>query len=328
MIVKPESMTFADKKVRMLVAGYPGIGKTTLALSAPKPLYIDVDLSAERINREVLDLAVGVTQPKDYKELKADLGMGGNAEAAKEALADVETIVIDTGGKLLTIMGQYGLTLDPKYGQRDGSLSLKGYGWLGKEFQRFLDHIIYKLDKHVVIVFHTVEEKDGDETRLRIKAEGSTKNNVWEVMDLGGFMEMRGKDRVIGFSNCERYFAKGTRSIHGTMVIPELQPGMKNDFITRLFTAYNESSAAEAAQAAQERKEYDKAIAMGRTILDGVQDAESANNSMKEFKGITHALTSEKELGAMWNARIKDLGLIYDKAQKKYTQVPEEKEAE
>lgn len=328
MIIKPESMTFADKKVRMLIAGYPGIGKTTLALSAPKPLYIDVDLSAERINREVLDLAVGVTQPKDYKELKADLGMTGSAEAAKQALADVETIVIDTGGKLLTIMGQYGLTINPKYGQTDGSLSLKGYGWLGKEFQRFLDHIIYTLDKHVVVVFHTVEEKDGDETRLRIKAEGSTKNNVWEVMDLGGFMEMRGNDRVIGFSNCERYFAKGTRSIHGVMAIPELKPGDKNDFLTKLFAQYNASSAAEAAQAAQERKEYDKAMAMGRTILDGVQDAESANKAMEEFKGITHALTSKKELGAMWNARIKDLGLVYDKAQKKYTQVPEEKEAE
>lgn len=333
MILKPSEMTFSDKKVRMLIAGFPGIGKTTLALSAPKPLYIDVDLSAERIERSVLDMAVGVTQPKDYKELKADLGMGmaGNAaEVAKRELADVETIVIDTGGKLLTIMGQYGLTLDPKYGQRDGSLSLKGYGWLGKEFQRFLDHIIYNLDKHVVIVFHTVEEKDGDETRLRIKAEGSTKNNVWEVMDLGGFMEMRGKDRVIGFSNCERYFAKGTKSVHGVYTIPELRPGDKNDFLAKLFAEYNASSAAEAAQAAQERKEYDKAMAMGRTILDGIQDAESANSAMAEFKAITHALTSQKELGAAWNAKIKELSLFYDKAAKQYvTDVHlEEEEAE
>ena len=299
---------------------------TTLALSAPKPLYIDVDLSAERIERSVLDLAVGVTQPKDYKELKTDLGMSGSVERAREELADVETIVIDTGGKLLTIMGQYGLTLDPKYGQRDGSLSLKGYGWLGKEFQRFLDHIIYNLDKHVVIVFHTVEEKDGDETRLRIKAEGSTKNNVWEVMDLGGFMEMRGQDRVIGFSNCERYFAKGTKSVHGVYTIPELKPGDKNDFLTRLFADYNAGSAAEAAQAAQERKAYDKAMAMGASILDSVQDAESANSAMPDFKAITHALTSQKELGAAWNARIKELGLVYDKALGKYAPAPPKEE--
>ena len=30
----------------------------------------------------------------------------------------------------------------------------------------------------------------------------------WEPMDLGGFVEMYGNDRTIGFSNCEKYFAK------------------------------------------------------------------------------------------------------------------------
>ena len=204
MIVKPETLTFADKKIRMLIAGYPGIGKTTLALSAPKPLYIDVDLSAERINRDVLNMAAGITQPRDYDELRKDLGIGCSdveLNIVRQNLSPYETIVIDTGGKLLTIMGQYGKKIEPKYGQRDGSLSLKGYGWLGKEFQRFLDHCIYVLDKHIVIVFHTVEDKDGDDTKLRIKAEGSSKNSVWEVMDLGGFMEMRGNARTIGFSN-------------------------------------------------------------------------------------------------------------------------------
>ena len=36
MIRKPEEiMNNGDKKVRLLIAGYPGIGKSTLALSAP-----------------------------------------------------------------------------------------------------------------------------------------------------------------------------------------------------------------------------------------------------------------------------------------------------
>ena len=142
MIIKPEKLTFADKKVRILIAGFPGIGKTTLALSSPDPLYVDVDLSAERINREVLNLAKGITQPRDYKELRQDLGLGCTEmelQAVRNSLADYKTIVVDTGGKLLAIMGQYGMRIDPKYGRKDGSLSLQGYGWLGKEFQRFLD---------------------------------------------------------------------------------------------------------------------------------------------------------------------------------------------
>jgi len=327
MILKPETMTFADKKIRMLIAGFPGIGKTTLALSAPKPLYIDVDLSAERINREVLNLAAGVTQPRDYDELRQDLGMGCSdleLQAAKNALAAYETIVIDTGGKLLTIMGQYGKKIEPKYGQRDGSLSLKGYGWLGKEFQRFMDHCIYELDKHIVIVFHAVEEKDGDDTKLRIKAEGSSKNNVWEVMDLGGFMEMRGNARTIGFSNCERYFAKGTRGIHGVMTVPELTAGKPNDFLTRLFTEYNAISAKEAEKAAEDQVAYEAAMAEGQEIINSIVDADSANAAMTRYKAINHALTSNRELSPIWNAKIKSLGLFYDKVLKRYTPAPPE----
>jgi hypothetical protein len=329
MIVKPESMTFADKKIRMLIAGFPGIGKTTLALSAPKPLYIDVDLSAERINREVLNMAEGITQPRDYEELRKDLGIGANdmeLQAVKRDLRDFETIVVDTGGKLLTIMGQYGRKIEPKYGQRDGSLSLKGYGWLGKEFQRFLDHCIHELDKHIVIIFHTVEEKDGDDTKLRIKAEGSSRNNVWEVMDLGGFMEMRGNTRTIGFSNCERYFAKGVHGIQGVMAIPELAPGVKNDFLTRLFEQYKKVLEEEAKRTAEEKARYEAVMEEAHRIIDGLKDADSANAAMPMFKDLHHALTSAKETGNMWNAKIKELGLIYDKVLGKYT--PKEKEAE
>ena len=322
MIVKPESMTFADKKIRMLIAGYPGIGKTTLALSAPAPLYIDVDLSAERIDRNVLNMAKGVTQPRDYEELRADLGVGCSdmeLQAVRNALADYQTIVIDTGGKLLALMGQYGMKTEPKYRKRDGSLSLQGYGWLGKEFQRFLDHCIYQLDKHIVIIFHTVEEKDGDDTKLRIKAEGSSKNSVWEVMDLGGFMEMRGNIRTIGFSNCERYFAKGTRGVHGVMQIPELAPGVPNDFLTKLFTQYNAVSAAESEKAAAEKKASEAVMAAGRSLIESVTDLATANEALPGFQSLPEALTAKRELRAEWNAKCKSLGLFYDKVLGKYT---------
>ena len=321
MIVKPETMTFADKKIRMLIAGYPGIGKTTLALSAPKPLYIDVDLSAERIDRNVLNMAAGVTQPRDYDELRKDLGIGASdleLQAVKRNLADYQTIVIDTGGKLLTIMGQYGRSIEPKYGQRDGSLSLKGYGWLGKEFQRFLDHCIYQLDKHIVIIFHTVEDKDGDDTKLRIKAEGSSKNSVWEVMDLGGFMEMRGNARTIGFSNCERYFAKGTRGVNGVMTIPELKPGTKNDFLTKLFERYNAVSEHEAEEAAASKEAYDAAMKKGREIVETITDAESANAAVSQIAAIKHALTSGPELRVLVSEKTKSLGLVFDREAKLY----------
>ena len=50
MIKKPAEMINETNKFRVLIAGYPGIGKTTLGLSAPKPLLIDVDFGINRVH--------------------------------------------------------------------------------------------------------------------------------------------------------------------------------------------------------------------------------------------------------------------------------------
>ncbi len=313
MIRNPNEIQEGAKKIRMLIAGYPGIGKSTLALSAPNPLHIDVDFGIDRIEPRYRKPYI---QPKSYDEILEDL--------TPLNVKDFDTLVFDTGGKLISLMSQWAIKKDVKYGQRDGSLSLKGYGFIGREFQRLMDYCFYELDKHIVVVFHAIEEKDGDNTRLRIKVEGQTKNNVWEPMDLGGFVEIQGNNRTIGFSNCERYFAKGTRGIHGVWQVPELGPDKPNDFLTRLFAQYNALSAAEVAQNEKEQEAYEAAMAEGQEIVAGITDADSANAAMSKIKAVNHALTSKKEVNAAFNAKIKELGLFYDKVLKKYTPAPPE----
>lgn len=313
MIQKATNVNTADKKIRILIAGYPGIGKSTLALSAPKPLHIDVDFGIDRIEPRYRRDYI---QPKSYEEILEDL--------KPENLADYDTLVFDTGGKLISLMSLWAIKQNDKYGQRDGSLSLKGYGFVGKEFQRLIDYCFYELKKHIVMVFHAVEDKDGDNTRLRIKVEGQTKNNVWETQDLGGFVEMIGNDRTIGFSNCERYFAKGTRGVHGVIKIPALTPTSANDFLTKLFEQYNAKSADEVAQAAEQKNIYDQAIEAVQTLIQTVTDAETATAAAPYLKNIKHALTSEREVAIAWNQHIKNLGLFYDKVLKEYTPAPEE----
>lgn len=315
MIRNPNEIQEGAKKIRMLIAGYPGIGKSTLALSAPNPLHIDVDFGIDRIEPRYRKPYI---QPKSYDEILEDL--------TPLNVKDFDTLVFDTGGKLISLMSQWAIKKDVKYGQRDGSLSLKGYGFIGREFQRLMDYCFYELDKHIVVVFHAIEEKDGDNTRLRIKVEGQTKNNVWEPMDLGGFVEIQGNNRTIGFSNCERYFAKGTRGIHGVWQVPELGPDKPNDFLTRLFAQYNALSAAEVAQNVEEQEAYEAAMAEGQEIVAGITDADSATAAMSKIKAVKHALTSKKEVNAAFNAKIKELGLFYDKVLKKYTPAPAEGE--
>lgn len=307
MIRNPNEILDTAKKIRILIAGYPGIGKTSLALSAPKPLHIDVDFGIDRVEPRYRKPYI---QPKSYDEILEDL--------KPENVRDFETLVFDTGGKLISLIGLWAIKQDPKNGKRDGSLSLQGYGAVGREFVRLMDYCFYELDKHIVIVFHATEEKDGDNTRLRIKVEGQTKNNVWEPMDLGGFVEMYGNDRTIGFSNCERYFAKGTRGISGIRKIPVLTEKSANDFLTKLFEEYNAISAKEVEKNNSDQKAYEEAMIAGTKIINSITNAETANAAMAPFKEVKHALTSQKELSAMWNDKIKECGLEFDRDSMQY----------
>ena len=52
MIVTPENMSFDTKKFSMILYGSPGVGKTTLALSAPDPILIDFDRGMSRVRTQ------------------------------------------------------------------------------------------------------------------------------------------------------------------------------------------------------------------------------------------------------------------------------------
>ncbi|MDF2984928.1 MAG: hypothetical protein K0R50_438 [Eubacterium sp.] len=316
MIRNPNEISEGKKKIRILIAGYPGIGKSTLALSAPNPLHIDVDFGIDRIEPRYRKPYI---QPQTYDEILEDL--------TPENTKDFDSLVFDTGGKLISLMGLWAMKKDIKNGKRDGSLSLQGYGAVGREFVRLMDYCFYELKKHIIVIFHAIEEKDGDNTRLRIKVEGQTKNNVWEPMDLGGFVEIFGNERTIGFSNCEKYFAKGTRGIKGVIKVPELTPTNANDFLTKLFKQYNTLAAKEVEDGAQELAAYDAAMAEYAAISETVIDAKTANAAMPKIKAIKHALTSEKEIGADFKAKMAELKLIFDQAKKKYVPALEDKEA-
>lgn len=306
MIKKPSEMINETNKFRVLIAGYPGIGKTTLGLSAPKPLLIDVDFG---INRVMASARKDFIQPNTYDELLNDL---------KGDLSDYETIVIDTGGKLLELMKAYVIKNDIKNAKKDGTLSLQGYGAVGREFTRFMNYIYFELRKHCVIIFHAVEEKQDEETKLRILVEGSTKNTVWQNVELGGFIEMRGDKKTIGFNNCERYFAKSSFGIKGIYPIPELDGKIQNDFLTKLFEQANKNIQEESKIFETERKECEELVNKYSEIIS-TMTVENVNEIMEQIKSIdNHILTSEKEIKDHFKKKIEELNLVWNKETKQY----------
>lgn len=305
MIRKPAEMVNTENRFRVLIAGYPGIGKTTLGLSAPKPLLIDVDFG---INRTMASVRKDYIQPESYEELLNDL---------KGDLSDYETIVIDTGGKLLDLMKAYVIKNDIKNAKKDGTLSLQGYGAVGREFSRFMNYIYFDLRKHCVIIFHAVEEKQDEETKLRILVEGSTKNTVWQNVELGGFIEMRGNKKTIGFDNCERYFAKSSFGIKGNYTIPELDGTQPNDFLTKLFEQANKNIQEESKVFEKERKQYQEVISTLNPLIENMTLA-NVNEVIEAIKTVPHILTSEKEAKAHFAEKIKELNLVWNKEKQQY----------
>ena len=312
MIKKPAEMINETNKFRVLIAGYPGIGKTTLGLSAPKPLLIDVDFG---INRVMASVRKDYIQPESYEQLLEDL---------KGDLSDYETIVIDTGGKLLDLMKAYVIKNDIKNAKKDGTLSLQGYGAVGREFTRFMNYIYFELRKHCVIIFHAVEEKQDEETKLRILVEGSTKNTVWQNVELGGFIEMKSNKKTIGFDNCEKYFSKSSFGIKGIYNIPELNANTPNDFLTKLFEQADKNIQAESKIFEKEREEYQAVMDKYIPIIENMT-AESVQEVSDLMQTIQHKLTSKKELTARFLEKLKSLNMHYNKETKQYEINKEEK---
>lgn len=308
MIRQADELLNNKKKIRMLIAGYPGIGKSTLGLSAPRPLHIDIDFGADRVEPRYRKPFI---QPNNYQEVLDDL--------QPENIEDYETLVFDTGGKLINLMAAWAIKNDPKNGKRDGSLSLAGYGAVGREFVRLMDYCFYELDKNIVVLFHAIEEKDGDNTRLRLMVEGQTKNNVWIPMDLGGFMEIVGNDRTLGLSNCEKYYAKGTRGINGIRKIPTLDEKTPNDYLTKIFEEYNERAAQDIKAVNEKKEEYGKVMGQGLAIIEAITDAASANAAGEKMKELKHVLTSEAEIKDRFRKRIAELHLVFDKETRTYS---------
>lgn len=298
MIKKPNELNFNNKKISMIIAGVAGIGKTTLALSSPKPLLIDLDKGISRVEAKY---RCDIDEVENYNELISDL-KGAD-------LSGYETLVIDTGGKLLEMLKPVVISEDPKNGKRDGNLSLQGYGAIKKKFREFIN-FIKTLDKHLIIIFHATEVNlENDLTGLRIRIEGSSRDDVWDDIDIGGFVEMRGNKRTIGFSNCDRYYAKGTHGIHGVYDLPVLENGSKNTFVAELFKKIKDDLNSEVAEVS----EYDRVMTL-KPVIEKVDNVDDLNKKYQLVKTAQHVLTSKEELWFAITNKAKELGVSYDKA--------------
>lgn len=305
MIVRPENMDFSNQNFSCIVYGAPGVGKTTLALSAPDPVLIDFDHGVSRVKAMHRKPTIIVDK---YEDVLNDI--------ESPEMKEFKTIVIDTGGSFVTYLQDWAMRSNPAANrQKNGAISLKGFGAVKAEFARFTEYVKKTLNKNVIFVFHSEEKQDKDgNPQQRLMCEGASKNTVWNSVDFGGYVQMIGAKREICFSPEQEFFAKGTHGIEGHISIPTLNEKIPNDFMTKIFKSAQQNIKSENEQFLPVKNKYEQVMAEVDELIDGISDADTANKACEVIKNMEHALTSKTEAASLLNKKAKQLGLSFDKA--------------
>ena len=173
--------------------GAPGLGKTSLAYTAEKPLLLDFDAGAHRSGNRG-----DTVQVKSWADV---------ASITKDDLAGYKTLVLDTAGRALDALAVDIIQREPKLGRGGGSLTLQGYGVLKDRFKSFTT-LIRSFGLDLVMILHSDEQKSGDDIIERIDAQGGSKGEIYKNSDLMGRLKIEGGKRVLNFSPTDVAFGK------------------------------------------------------------------------------------------------------------------------
>ena len=265
--IKKKNEIELPKTIVGCITGVCGIGKTTLALSAPKPLLLDTDNGIHRVQSEYRS---DVVQVKSYQDI---------LDVLEEDLSDYETIVIDTLGELVNFMLKYFADKDKSLITRGGTYNIKIWGFIKQEFQN-LKLKLQLLNKHLIFVSHVKEDKDGENKVYRMDVAGSTSETVTKILDFLGFCEMLGKARSISFTPSARFYAKNSIGLNDYLEIPQLKTGDKNDFLTKEVI---EPTIAKRKQESEALKINEEKLQQGRYLIEQATEPNAVLTAFKEM---------------------------------------------
>lgn len=206
----------AKPSVVMLIYGEGGVGKTTFAATAPKPILADCENGAKYFG--LRSIKMDVASIEKWGDMKDFLELARKPE--------YETVIIDPIGELMDKLKRFMIAQsDPKLVQKDGSPTMAGWGWLKKTLRDYIK-ILRDLNKHVLIIAH-VEEKD-DEGRLvkRPKVETKLSDDLVNLVDIVGYFTIGNdgeisKRMIIVDPESDKYTAKDRTGQLGRIIEPD-----------------------------------------------------------------------------------------------------------
>lgn len=291
--------------IKMMVYGQAGMGKTTFALSAERPLLLDFDNGVKRVNMSHLD-GVDIVQITSWQDVKMVL---------QENLSDYRTIVVDTIGKMMDFIITFKCGLKQPMRQ--------DWGGINAEFTWFT-RTLGALGKHIIFVAHRDTRKEGDDTVFVPALREKSYNSIVTELDLLGYLEMKAENgrqvRTITFDPTSRNDGKNTCNLDSVMYLPTIVDGNgnatgRNDFISeKIVKPYVDMLKQKRADIEQ----YNAVVDEIRDAVDFVCDADTANQFVASINNYNHVGSSLEVARKLLREKVKSLGLVYNKESKSY----------
>lgn len=197
------------KILNVLVYGPPGVGKTTFATTAPKPLILSLESGLQSIMNKNVD-CVDIANPSEFME-----GLG---HAVKN---DYKTVVIDS----LTRYGEmkiHQLVAEDPDMERNSLPTIKHWGQLVTSVKK----TIWALQSSEINVILIALEKETDDCGLikRPALTGQLSQAVSGIVDVVGYLQADQKGvRRLSVNPTAKYYAKHRNPIE-TKILGDLEP--------------------------------------------------------------------------------------------------------
>lgn len=291
------------KTICATIYSQPGLGKTSLAFTASRPLLLDFDKGAHRaVDRK------DVVQVTDWRDVSG---------ITAADVADYDTIILDTVGKALDCLAQDILRTNSRLGN-GGTLNQQGWGQLGRRFSDFL-RMVRGFGKDVVLIAHMDEKSDGDQIKERLKISGGSKDLVSTDSDMIARITIQDKARALIFNPTEAAFGKDPAGI-GFMEIPDAKSEAFSTCLADVIATIKDKLNTLSEDQIARKGEVD----WFRATLPDVTTAEQINELLGRAK------KAGRDVAKMLVDRANELGLDFDGDARVYvanSNEPEQKDA-
>jgi phage nucleotide-binding protein len=174
--------------LRACIFGPPGAGKTVLSAGAPKPLLLDVEGGARSLMNHPGLKDTAVLPIQSYTDVEDVIWEFRQDESLKETH---ETIIIDTGTELQAMLLSEILKEKNKKDSSRNAYAAQQLDYKeNTEMLRRLVVALRDLQMHVIIVAHSIEDKDESDGRIYTRPGFTPKlaGTIKGLMDVQGYL--------------------------------------------------------------------------------------------------------------------------------------------